>query len=176
MKRPLLLAILSLFIANAAVADQIGIYADATGSSCNLTGTGLTETVAVIHKSTSGAAGSRFRIDHSAATGINVVGMIFPSPSVPIGNIETDMLVDYGGCRNGSILVGSLQIIWSPGASGTLSVVNPQPFRTVVSIHCDFGEYAATGGQASINGASDPCGGPLAVEPSTWGSVKALYR
>ena len=176
MKRPLLLTIASLFIANAALADHIGIYSDVTGSSCNLSGAAYTETTAIIHKFAVGASASRFRVDHSAATGIIIVGLAVPNPSVPVGSIETDMEVIYGSCRTGSVLVGNLQILWLSGPAGTLSVVKPQLFPTVTWFDCANLDHAATGGHATIGGSNSNCGEPTPVEASTWGLVKALYR
>ena len=179
MKRPLFLALSLLFIANAALADHIGIYSDDSGSSCNLISAGgppFTETTAVIHSFATGATGVRFKIDQSAATGISVVGM--GTTFVPIGSFATDLSVAYGNCLSGSIVVGHLQIIWLTAPSGTLSVVKPQTdlYNSIRYWDCAMVDHPATGGHAVINGSNSSCADPTAVETSTWGSVKALYR
>jgi len=176
MKRLLVLTVLSLFIASAALADHIGIYSDDSGSSCNLTPTiPLTETTAVIHKFAVGTVGSRFKVDTSATTGVNLLGIA--TTFVPIGSVSSDLSVMYGSCLSGSIVVGHLQIFWLGGTpAGTLSVVKTPLYATVLFRDCANVDYPATGGHATINGTGSDCGEPLAVESSTWGSVKALYR
>jgi len=182
MKRLLVLTLLMSLIASAAFADHVGIYSDDSGSSCNLTpAPPYSETTAVIHKFTAGATGSRFRIDTSASTGASVIGFIAKNPFLPIGSASSDLQLAYGTCLSGSIVVGHLQIIWLGGtAGGTISVAKPQGFPAVLYFDCASpcctNEKPATGGYATVNGNGLTCGEPTPTEPSTWGSVKSLYR
>jgi hypothetical protein len=173
MKRPLLLTIGMLFLASAALADHIGIYADDTGTSCNLTTSPpLNQASAVIHKFSAGAHGSRFKIDMSAATGIaSFIGFVVPNPFTPIGDARTDMTVQYGSCMSGSFLVGHLQLLWGATPAGTISVVKPDGFTSVLHFDCADVEHPATGGYATIGGVGSTCGEPTAAEASPWGSV-----
>jgi hypothetical protein len=170
MKKVLLLMLMAsvLMVANAAMADFIGIYDDDAGSSCII---GAGHNPFVIHKFSLGTTGSRWKIDVSAAPG---TGILFFNPliGVPVGNALTDITVGYGACLTGTVVVGQA-FLSSPGV-GPITVRTADGQIMIVNIGCDFGEYAATGGTAYLGGAQGPC--DVATQPSTWGQVKALYR
>ena len=172
MKRMLLLLVSGLLISNVAMADHIGIYADASGTSCTLV-SGFNPNVTIIHKFTYGATGSRFRVDFGG-NGF----FAFNSPFVTVGSLDHDLSVGYGQCLNGCIPLG--QIVTNLTILGSsVRVVPAEVFPNIIYTDCSFGEYPATGGIAHVgydNGdcAGNPCTVP--VEPTTWGSVKALYR
>jgi hypothetical protein len=172
MKRTVWLLVSLLLISSAAMADHIGIYSDTTGQSCNLGNIvgQFSSTVTVIHKYSQGAIGSRFNITFPPGTSF----FSFNSPYFPVcdpGPCD-GISLGYGQCRTGNIVLGTLLAIYG---AGTLHVVPAQSFSEILYTDCAFVEKAATGGAAYVGTPGD-CEEPVATEPSTWGSVKALYR
>jgi hypothetical protein len=168
MKKVLLLMVAVLMISSVAMADHIGIYADASGASCSLAG-GFTTGTTVIHKfATAGTTGSRWYIDSST-----LVGGIFAFSTgfTTVGSYTNDLSVGYGACNTGSLVIGTL-LMNATGGSMTVKAAIGQ--STIIVTDCNFGEKPATGGTAYVAGTGN-CG-EVATEPSTWGQVKALYR
>jgi len=168
MKKVLLLMVAALMISSVAMADHIGIYSDATGSSCSLLG-GFTQGSTVIHKQTPGTTGSRWYLDSSL-----LVGSIFAFTAnyTTVGSYTNDLSVAYGPCVPGPVVIGTILM---SATGGSLSIKPAQGFLTIIVTACDFGESPASGGTAYI-GTTGNCFEPLATEQSTWGQVKALYR
>ncbi len=167
MKRMLLLLVSLLLISSVAMADHIGIYSDATGSSCYLGPAGaFNPTATIIQKFSSGATGSRFKA--SLPVGSNFFG--FNTPYVPVGVLTSDLSLGYGTCLAGSIVLGTVIAIYGPGQ---VNIVPAETFPNIIYTNCSFGEFPATGGTGYVG--SGECN-DFAVEASTWGGVKALYR
>jgi hypothetical protein len=166
MKKVLILIVPLLMVANVAAADHIGIYRDASGTSCLLT-PGFTTTTAVIHIYSLGATGVRFRVDFANAPGS--VFFAFSTPYVPVGALDTDLSIGYGACLSPTIMIGTIVMLLN---SGYLDVKPAIGFANILYTDCDFAEKLATGGRAWTE--FDYCA--FAVEPATWGKVKALYR
>jgi hypothetical protein len=159
----------ALMSADVARAVHIGIYPDATGSTCNLQ-PGLSSTATIIQKFTLGATGSRFKMDLSLCPGTSFFA--FSSPFFTIGVLTTDMSIGYGQCLTGNIVLGTILANWAPG---TVSIVAADLQSNIYYTDCSYTELPATGGHASISGDGHGCDFD-AVQPSTWGGVKALYR
>ena len=119
MKRTLLLTMCALMFASAAMADHIAIYADATGSSCNLA-PGFNPNATIIEKFSIGTTGSRFKVDLSLCPGSTVFG--FNTPWVPVGNVTSDLSLAYGSCQTGSVVLGTAPLPRSPGPHGSARV------------------------------------------------------
>lgn len=166
MKKVLLLMVAALMISSVAMADHIGVYADATGASCDIP-VGFQSNVSVIHKFSAGGTGSRWSLPLPAGTNF----FSFSTPFTPVGNMLTDLSLGYGQCLNGSIVLGQIVAILTPGA---IQVVAAQGFPGIIYTNCSFAELPATGGSGYIGGTGN-CN-EVATEPSTWGQVKALYR
>ena len=87
---------------------------------------------------------------------------------------ESGITVSYGQCLNGAWGIGTLVGILAPGQ---ICVMPADGFSDVMVADCDFVETTAFGASAMVGGY---CEGyscePVAVESSTWGQVKALYR
>jgi len=169
MKKLLLLTLCLSLVSSAAFADHIGVFSDATGTSCNLGAPGqFSPTATVIHKFTTGATGSRFKVTFPAGTAF----FGFNTPYVTIGALNTDLSVGYGQCLSGSIVLGTINAVYGAG-TGQVEKAELQPI--ILYTNCLFAELEATGGTFYVGGTSY-CGDSTPVEPSTWGSVKALYR
>jgi hypothetical protein len=154
-----------LLVANVAMADNISVYSDATGTSCVLAA-GFTSTAAVLHKFAQCSYGSRFKVSFPAGTSY----FAFTSSFTTIGNLLDDLSFGYGTQQVGSIVLGTITAIL---ANGTISVLKADSQATILYLDCNFAELEATGGNAYV-GTTGPC--PVPTQPSTWGQVKALYR
>jgi len=175
------LLLLSIALPMRSWADHIGLYSDRTGASCVLA-TGFNTEVAIIHKFSLGATGSRFRVELPAGSTL----FLFNSPYVGAGQPPSTLLqgvqLTYP-CLNttvsGNLVLGTLVAILSLGYARVLPAVDQ---TSVVYYDCDGVEKQATGGEAAIGINDDPCRTfdpwppPNPVQQSTWGNVKALYR
>jgi len=167
MKRSLFLLISLLLISSVAMADHIGIYRDATGASCSLDA-GFTFSTAVVHKFSLGATGSRFKVTFPAGSTF----FALDTPYSGTGDFQHDYEIAYGSCMTGSFVVGSIVAILLPGI---LAVLPPDTFTHADVVDCSFNYVAASTGAAYVGSTNTDCG-PVAAEPTTWGSLKALYR
>lgn len=167
MRRTLLLVLAAISISSIARADQIGIYSDASASSCVLAA-GVNNTATLVHKFSSGATGSRFRVDFSGAPGSAYYS--FNTSFTTVGSLNDDISIGYGQCLSGSIVLGTMVSMLS---SGQLYVRTGSNASSVLYTNCQFAEIAASGGQASIGNNQCMASG---TESATWGEIKSLYR
>ena len=119
-----------------------------------------------------GATGVRFSTEPTA--GFTGVWLGDSSAFVTVGNTQTDLSVGYGACIPPPIVVVTMsyQLFGTSEACSQLRIVPADNFRWVISgdVDCFFAEGIITDlGNLHVN-----C--PVAVEPTTWGAVKALYR
>ena len=169
MKKLLLLTLCLSLVSSAALADHIGVFSDVTGVSCDLGAAGqFSSTATVIHKYTTGATGSRFKVTFPAGTAF----FGFNTPYVTIGALNTDLSVAYGQCVYGEIVLGTINAVYAAG-TGKVEKAELQPI--ILYTNCLFAELEATGGLFTVAAGGNICIS-TPVEPSTWGSVKALYR
>jgi hypothetical protein len=119
------------------LAGSMGVYADAAGTNSNVTDTGGTVTLYVVHKVTEGATACAFRIE--APDGWTLVSTDSPF-ELTIGEIVGGISIAYGRCLTGTIHVLTL-MYQSPGNSTTGSTfkVLPHPEwpEGVVCVSCD---------------------------------------
>jgi len=171
MKRFLLLISCLLVISTTAWADVISVFSDASGASCSIGAPGVfSPTATVIHKFSTGATGSRFKVTFPAGTAF----FGFNTPYVPVGALNTDLSLGYGQCLNGLIVLGTINAIYGVGL-GQVEKADLQAM--ILYTNCLFAELPATGGKFVVgSGNGNYYCGETPVEPSTWGSVKALYR
>jgi hypothetical protein len=166
MKRMLLVLVSLLLLSSVAMADHIGVYSDAGGSSCYLGAPGVFSAMAtVIHKFSEGATGSRFKVMFPAGTTF----FAFNTSLVPVGSLPNDLSLGYGTCLSGSIVLGTILAIYS---AGLVQVLPSDLFTDIIYTDCSFAELPASGGYATVGSQCDAG----AIEASTWAGVKALYR
>lgn len=176
MKRILLLLVSLLLVSSVAMADLIGVFTDATGESCNLGNIAgqFSNSATVIHKYASGATGSRFKASFPPGT----LFIDFVTPYITVGGLPSDLSLGYEACLSGCIVLGTLYAIYG---AGTLQILAADGQVNILYTDCSFVEKTASGGTAGVN-VTDYCndlttgGCTVAVESSTWGSVKSLYR
>ena len=173
MKKVLLLMVAVLMVSSVAMADHIGFYLDSGGTSCLIAPGGhfAGTDCYVIHKFTTGATGSRWKLNLPA--GSSIFAFSPSSGFSPLGTVQSDMSVGYGGCQTGTLVLGACigNLVAGSGA-----VVAADLQTDVLITDCDFVQKPASGGTFTIGAAGPaPCG-EVATEPTTWGQVKALYR
>jgi hypothetical protein len=190
MKRVLILSLGIVMIAGSAMADHFGIYTDQVGATENCTVVPpqfQSFSMYVVHKTT-GATGSEFKVEGTAATGWTFNGASVLGGFLAIGSATTGVSLAYGGCLAGpEIGVVELNFFgFAPaGGSPTCGLVEIIPSPTALggiikAVDCNFAEIPATGGRGYINpdatclDCNEPH--PNATEESTWGKVKSLYR
>jgi hypothetical protein len=102
------------------------------------------------------------------------------SPYISIGTTQTDYSLGLGACMHGTVYLGKTAYV----VSGTGTPCCQVEAGISVDHHfvytiCNFGELPLSPGGAKVTinpNASCPCQVPVAIESSTWGRVKSLYR
>ena len=166
--------------AEVAQGHTIGLYADAGGTTCNISETlPLTYVYVVHHIPASGAIGCSFSAPKPACwTGATWLQDIEPY-SWP-GNSQFGKSIGYGSCLTGTLHILTI-VYFAQGLSEPccLYPVLPDPNVPSGEIEigdCDYNTVFGVGLVTTINGdPTCPCGYPVAVEETTWGGVKALY-
>jgi len=177
-----------------AVEGSIAISGQPNTNWCTLTDSGpAIRTVYVLHTFSLGAIASRFRIMNGPGATLTYLSETHPFAST-IGDTQTGVSICYGGCFSGEHLIATVTYM-GYGTSGLCSklLVVPHPLsQTVEAINCNFDPVPTYVQDLAINTATGTCGCPLvhsfpgaaqaftcdpvATQPTTWGSVKALYR
>lgn len=166
MRKTLLLSLAVLFLSTTAHADHIGVYSDATGSSCVLS-VGVSNST-VVHKFATGSTGSRFRVDLSAAPGS--IFYSFNTSFVNAGVLDDDFSVSYGQCLTGAIPIGTMVALLG---AGQVYVRAGSGASSILYTDCSYSDVVGSGGQASVGDNKCMASG---TESATWGQIKSLYR
>jgi hypothetical protein len=186
MKKALLLAAVMVLSANLAFA-QAGapnIFADPLGTSCDLfeVPPGLW-TLYVVHMLTPGATAIQFSAPVPACAIPNLLWLsdtaVYP---VTIGNSQAGVAIGYGGCIASPNVVLFINVFMQiPGIQPCcLWPVLPDPAApsgTIEVVDC-LNNLHFVGSQPSGVINPDPscsCFLPIAVEETTWGSIKSIY-
>jgi len=169
--------------------EKITLYADAAGTDCSITDAapGLVE-VHIFHVGSTIRVGSQFSAPKPACwTQAIYLGEVLTPLSAYFGSTQTGLTVAHynagGPCLEPPIYIGTMTF-WGMGAGQSCCEypVLPAPSSvipgSIVAFGCPaFSSTVIDGGKAIINETEDClCNPPLAVEETTWGRVKALYR
>lgn len=179
------LTILAIAVAASPALAQVGdisAYADGAGTSCNIVDTapGII-TVNVIHKHTVGGTASQWAINLGGGATLTFTGLTAAPGMLMLGTPPTDVSIAYGGCVTGDFLIATASY-FGAGTSPPCSFINfgasplsPIPGE-VAMVDCDFTTLnVVPTGQANIN-PNVNCQCDVAVNETTWGGIKALYR
>jgi hypothetical protein len=186
----LLVVFLVLCVAHPALGqtEKLTLYADAGGSDCSIADTapGLVE-VHMIWAGSGGRTALHFRAPKPACwTGATWLGDVIAGNFASIGTTQSvSYTIAWTDCFDLPFYVGKMNFFGVgtgepccqyPVLAATMSEIP----GSVVGLDCQqpFGNKVAVGaGSATINETEDClCNPPLAVEETTWGRVKALYR
>ena len=188
MRKILTIALALTMCSGAAMADKIGIYADAGGTNCSFNPAAFAlVTLYIVHDAEGGGKVSKFMI--SDLSGMTPTGSSVQAPFLAIGTYAAGIEIAYPECQNGKVVIGTLGYFHQAevmNCSRTVQVV-PHPGSQVpgevIVVDCNlpFGNIeVAQGGRAW--GGTDPVACGDCFEPtvptneSTWGGIKALYR
>lgn len=161
-------------------AAHIGIFTDANSRTCTLTPGGVV-TIYVVALHSSGFRGAAFKVDAALPSGIVAIG------ASPIGFICVTDCNPYEGtgavrdCSTADYPMYALMFLTVGPPDGStcnhLTVTAHPNASTPLLQDCAGDLIEATGGFFSFVPGPGYCNDcALATEPTTWGSVKALYR
>jgi len=172
----------------AGLGGNITVYADPEASECAVTDDAVGPiTVYVFHTNIAVPIySSKFRVVESAGFSATFVSqnVLFAGY---VGSFRDGIDMPYGGCFTGSLLLGTI-VYEGHGTSAGCSYIdvaaNPNPpgiFPFPAAASCHFDWYEAWPiGKLYVNPVEGECeakcGSVVAVQGSTWGHVKALYR
>lgn len=161
---------------------------------CEVTDTPGPQTVYVLHTSGfGGATGSRFKVRPGPGATITYVAEVHRF-ALSVGSTQTGVTICYdGACFGSTELLVSITYM-GYGTSGNCSELEIVPHpdaETVEAMNCNFEPVTASVRNFRLNVGSG-CGcpdthsfsgapgtfacSPVAVEETTWGKIKALYR
>jgi hypothetical protein len=182
-----LIAICSGLLSVPALAEnRIELYSDTNRASCAISEP-VSPPIVQVHVFITGTrdvTGVRFRAPKPDCwVGATWLGDLLPTGYGMIGNSQTDWSVAFGRCVSvtPAAYVGAISYLISGQASACCEVKALPAIQYVIT-DCspNFPEYPLEQAKPLIVNPDNTCGcqGGLttAVEPSTWGQVKALYR
>ncbi len=102
---------------------------------------------------------------------------------------QNNLLLAVGGCPDGPVVAGSILANSTGGVGGVNLGVNSEQSGTASTVNCEplpdqfewptavrFVGFQTAGHVGTPQNHGSSCGGIVSVEPSSWGTVKALYR
>ena len=190
MKRVLLVALTALcFAVSAANADplyRVEFSGDNAMTTCTLAGNGVGVTaIHVFLLGSEGATAVLFGADIPACWGGTTwLGDVLAEPWLSIGTTQEPLglSIAFGECRSLPLYLGSINFVGVAGSSCCeFPVTHPTAWDNFATpaqaVDCVFEDWDASGGRVIVNANTTClCEQPLAVEESTWGRVKSLYR
>jgi len=157
--------------------QTIGIFGDDVASKCEVSDPGGNATIKVYVFQTSPVqpvVGSAWNLEWDAGMTMDYVSDA--STFSKVGNAQDGVSIYYFVCTAGTFLIDTVTFL-SHGTSSPCSYMrlgeHPTQGRSI--IQCNFAATPFTPGEAIVN-ATAACTCNVATEPTTWGSVKALYR
>jgi hypothetical protein len=171
---------------------RIDLFADQAMTQCSLVDNGQVVSVFVIWSGPESADGVFFSAPRPACwQGATWVGDGLPGYRGRDGNSQTGLFVtlyppgQYEGCKKPPVLVCTIYFFTSGTAQpccdlkvvGVPLALEPYPLEYYCLGTGAYPGPASAGNKVVINpDSSCPCNSPVAVEPTTWGRVKSLYR
>ncbi|HKW14440.1 MAG TPA: hypothetical protein VJS69_08145 [Candidatus Krumholzibacteria bacterium] len=153
----------------------LSLYSDASHTDCALSDTA--PAVANVYMVDFGYAINALRFRIAASPGFTGAWLSETSPFTTIGNSQTDMSMSFGSCLIGQVLVLTMTYqLFGTSTCSQLSVEAPSGLSDPICLDCSFGTECAGYFPLHVNCSGSFGCDPLPVKPTTWGSVKALYR
>lgn len=183
MKKVLVLTVAIVMSASMAFAQagQIGTFADAAGTNCNVsTATPGLVSVFVVHLNAPGVTASQFAAPLPACASPNIFLSdtgVFP---VTIGGSQTGVSIGYGSCNGTPLHILSINLF----AQGAFSfcciwpvVPDPNvPSNRIEVVDCGGQLIYGSGLNGLLNGNATCTCASVPTEETSWGAVKALYN
>ena len=190
MKTALLITLLAcICVAPALAQDRVELWADRTMSSCSISEP-ASPAVVEVHVFVTGSVTAnavRFRAPKPDCwVGATWLGDQLEADVLSVGNSQTDWSIAWyggaGGCtaRNTMPIYLGAIIYQISGQSQPCCKVEVLPAGEFAFVDCDYIEHDLEPGKSVVVNPNESCGCQgaltLAVQPSSWGAVKALYR
>jgi hypothetical protein len=155
---------------------RLSLFSDAAFTECTLSDTAPGVVNVYMAETSLEATGLRFRI--AASSGFTGVWLGETSPFSKIGSSPTDISIGFASCQVGRFLVLTVTYqLFVTSTCSQLSIVAASGFSEPICTGCLFQELPCWGyDPVHINCSGSFDCNPVAVEPSTWGRVKSLYR
>jgi len=181
MNKPALVAVILAALATPALgAHSIGVYEDQLAQDCEISDPGgaVTKTFYVVVTNAPIAfGGSVWKLEWDAGMTMTWIGDD-SSPYFTVGNAKDGISIAYSPCLGGTFKIDTVTMT-SFGTSTPCSRFRLAPHPTQggpMSLTCGgFSPLPIVPGEGIVN-ANGTCTCNVAVAPTTWGSVKALYR
>jgi hypothetical protein len=188
MKSFSLLALAALVYATPVAAqDRIELWADQNRSTCSISEP-ISPPIVQIHifiNGPVGATGVRFTAEKPACwLGATWLGDALVPGAVNVSNSQYDWSIAFGGCTvpNEPSYLGAISYLISNQAL-PCCIVDALPagqLHYFMFTDCDFGEHSLEPTKSVVVNPNESCGCQsavlTAVETTSWGRVKALYR
>ncbi|RKZ12084.1 hypothetical protein DRQ53_15275 [bacterium] len=170
-----------------AMAGEIGLFFDTAGTQSGIQGLGTGDTFefyVVALSAPGGIAGFQYGITFDA-TNVRITEGTSQFPGISIGGLLANVNMGlFSGCEQISgptVLVSYQATLWGPVTDSPICLVQSD------EVVCNTGPTGPSyiscvdGERLQFNQAYEGCAfingmGPVASEPTTWGSLKALYR
>jgi hypothetical protein len=154
---------------------SLRLYTDPAFTQCTLSDTAPGVVSVHVVMTVGDADWVQFRV--AASPGFTGVWMADASPFVLVGSSQTDLTVVFNNCKVGRFLIVTITYqLFGTSTCSELAIAPPVGFTEPIYDSCSFTFYPLFNNSplhVNCSGSFD-CN-PVAVEPTTWGQVKALY-
>ena len=180
-------------VANAQFKSSIAIWGDPNYPWCEIPDTPGERTVYVVHTFNTGTTAARFKIESGPGNTMTYLSETHYFAST-LGNTQDGISVCYGTCTFDNVPIVSITYMaYGTSSSCSRLLVVPHPSaQTVEAINCGGVASGAYGEDLTLHFPGGGCGcpvthyfpgtpqvfncSPVAVQNTTWGAIKALYR
>jgi hypothetical protein len=168
------------------VLESVTLFSDPNGDSCTLADNGGGPlNIYVVNKIPPGLGlvDSRFRVASSEGFGADYVSEVIHMP-FHIGDLRAGIEIAYNYCHTGTVLLATMTYL-GHGTSSPCAyfevLPHPESYTGGIDVmDCHFSTWeGCTLGPLLVNPSPGQCApwcGPVGVQATTWGAVKALYR
>ena len=161
-------------------AGYIGLFADDTGTTCDLIDAGGTVTIYAIHMASSGATYSQWMVQGGGGFNMIWVSDNYAFICIDCGTTQEGIMVPYiGGCQASPYVMLSITYL-AMGTSPTCSYLEVVADPDVASGRIEIVDCSATvlpaGGSILYVNPDGSCQcGEVAAKETSWGKIKKLY-
>jgi len=175
--------LLAIAVSPALASDWIGAFEDPAGFDCEMTDVAAgSKFVYIVHHTDAGSTGSEFLVNADQTT-FSYASTQIGAGFFALGEANTGISIAYNACVTGTfgtfVACRVTYDILGTTAPCARVILDEDPNAVPpVRIYADClgGFKPFVGGQLTVNPNGSCSCGDFAVEPATWGSIKALYR
>ena len=153
---------------------RLRLYSDSAFTQCTLSDAAPGVVNVYVAEEAFLSVAVRFRV--VASPGFTGVWLSDATPYSFFGSSQTDLGIHFGGCKSGKFLIVTMAYqLFGTSTCGELAIAPPAGFTVPICFDC-FDELPCLGSALHVNCPGPFDCDPVAIEPNTWGRVKALYR